>query len=77
MKRVLALVAALAFLLPCSPPIAQADMSPPSPRIPERRGEVRDTNDSMPAYAIAGGVVAVTMAGAFAALVYIRKRNGK
>lgn len=31
----------------------------------------------MPTYAVAGGVVAVTMAATFAALVYIRRRNGK
>ena len=77
MKRLLTLVAALALLLPCSPPIAHADMIPPGPRIPQRPEQVRDTSESLPAYAIAGGVVAVTMACTFGALVYIRKRNGK
>jgi hypothetical protein len=76
MKQVLALAAVVALLLPCCPTIARGNTLP-LPPIPQRHQEVRDTSESLPVYAIAGGVVALTMAGTFAALVYIRKRNGK
>ena len=79
MKRVLPFFVALAILLQCSLENSHADMipTPTHPPIPKRDEELRDNSESLPAYAVAGGVVAVAMAGSFGALYFIRKRNGK
>jgi len=76
MKRILAWVVAIVLFCPFGLPNASGDMIPSAPPIPKRPPEMQHHRAFYPTYAIAAGVVAITLTGSLVALHIIRKRNG-
>ena len=77
MKKILACLVGVCLLATVASRVAQADVVPPGPPIPERTKPTQRKTESIPFYTIAGGIGALAMTGSFIALRVIRKRNGK
>jgi hypothetical protein len=75
MKWIIACLVGICLLSPIGSQSLYADEIPLSPPTPERKVQKRTVN--IPVYAVAAGVVAVTMTGSLIALRVIRKRHGK
>lgn len=75
MKWIIACVVFSCLLAPVGSRVSYADMIPLRPTVPERKAQWKTAN--IPVYAVAAGVVAVSLTGSLVALRVIRNRNDK
>jgi hypothetical protein len=77
MKRILAIVVALALFYPACLPVSRADMVPLNPPVPKRDQELPEEKEGLTAHVSAGSVVVAVLICSFGTLYFIRKRNGQ